>query len=343
MRIKTAHALVVTLVIAALPAACKDNPTPPAPTPAASSVAPQSSAPIASASASASGSAATADDAGGGRRHGDRGQHARGASGMFFRATKDLADLKDDQKAKIEAAEKSTRETGGESREALKKAGKDLHTDLIAAIKAGKVEAAKLEPKYADIEKAMKAAHEKEAEGLNQLHAALTAPQRKAVALDVKKKHEQMEERMAKREEHNKEKGDGGKPESRGKKHIERLTADLDLDADQQKKVGAITPPEMAMPDRAEMKKRSEALLAAFEKDTFDAKKIDAFDAKKARAPMEAETKVVSAIVPILKPEQREKLAAKMEKGPSPHGRRGGGGGGFDHNKAADDDDGDDD
>lgn len=340
MRIKTAHALVVTLVIAALPAACKDNPPTPAPAPSASSVAPQSSTPIAS--ASASGSAATAEDAGGGHRR-DRGQHARGASGMFFRATKDLADLKDDQKAKIEAAEKSIRESGGEAREALKKAGKDLHADLIAAIKSGKIDAAKLEPKYADIEKAMKAAHEKEADGLNQLHAALTAPQRKAVVEDVKKKHAQMEERMAKREEHNKDKGDGGKPESRAKKHIERLTADLDLDADQQKKVGAITPPEMAIPDRAEMKKKSEALLAAFEKDTFDAKKVDAFDAKKARAPMEAETKVVSAIVPILKPEQREKLAAKMDKGPSPHGRRGGGGGGMDHNKAADDDDGDDD
>lgn len=342
MRIQTAHALVVTLVIAALPAACKDNPPTPAPAPSASTVAPQSSTPVASASASASSSAATAEDGGGGHRRGDRDRHARGASGMFFRATKDLADLKDDQKAKIEAAEKSIRESGGESREALKKAGKDLHTDLIAAIKAGKIEAAKLEPKYADIEKAMKAAHEKEADGLNQLHAALTAPQRKAVVEDVKKKHAQMEERMAKREEHNKDKGDGGKPESRAKKHIERLTADLDLDADQQKKVGAITPPEMAMPDRAEMKKKSEALLAAFEKDTFDAKKVDAFDAKKARGPMEAETKVVSAIVPILKPEQREKLAAKMDKGPSPHGRRGGGGG-MDHNKAADDDDGDDD
>jgi Spy/CpxP family protein refolding chaperone len=39
---------------------------------------------------------------------------------------------------------------------------------------------------------------------------------------------------------------------------------------------------------------------------------------------MERETKLLVQLLPILKPEQREKLAAKMEKGPSPHGRRGG-------------------
>jgi hypothetical protein len=36
---------------------------------------------------------------------------------------------------------------------------------------------------------------------------------------------------------------------------------------------------------------------------------------------MEHEAKLLAQLVPILKSEQREKLAAKMEKGPSPHGR----------------------
>jgi hypothetical protein len=75
------------------------------------------------------------------------------------------------------------------------------------------------------------------------------------------------------------------------------------------------------------MKKKMEALLTAFEKDGFDAKKVDPFDAKKARAPMEIEMKLLGQLVPILKPEQRDKLAAKVEKGPSPHGKRGGMGG----------------
>ena len=110
---------------------------------------------------------------------------------------------------------------------------------------------------------------------------------------------------------------------------FDRLTRGLDLDADQQKKVDAIIAKEDAAkagrPDPAEMKKNVEAMLAAFEKDTFDAKKLDTFDVKKARAPMEQEAKLLAQLVPLLKPEQREKLAAKMEKGPSPHGGRGAG------------------
>jgi hypothetical protein len=75
------------------------------------------------------------------------------------------------------------------------------------------------------------------------------------------------------------------------------------------------------------MKKKMDALLTAFEKDGFDAKKVDVFDAKKARAPMDQELKLLGQLVPVLKPEQREKLAGKVEKGPSPHGKRGGMGG----------------
>jgi GTPase involved in cell partitioning and DNA repair len=101
----------------------------------------------------------------------------------------------------------------------------------------------------------------------------------------------------------------------------------IELDAEQQKKVDALAPKDDGKggkPDMTEMKKRVEALLGAFEKDPFDAKKVDAFDVKKMRAPMEEETKLLGQLLPILKPEQRERLAEKMEKGPSPHGRRGG-------------------
>lgn len=98
------------------------------------------------------------------------------------------------------------------------------------------------------------------------------------------------------------------------------------MDAEQTKKIDAIAANDdgkSGRPDPVEMKKRLEPLLVAFEKDTFDARKIDAFDPKKARGPMEQETKILTQVLPILKPEQREKLAARMEKGPSPHGRRG--------------------
>ncbi|MBS2015594.1 MAG: periplasmic heavy metal sensor [Deltaproteobacteria bacterium] len=346
MRTKTVSALVVTLagplvtraltraligaLVGALAGACKDKDPAPtaAPSASTSSVTPQTSAPAASASAAASADP-DADGGAAGRGRHERGPHARGISAMFFRTAKDLPNLEEAQKTKIEAAEKSSHDSS-DSREAIKSAGKELHTELLAAIKAGKIDAAKLEPKYAAIEKAMKAQHEKEAEGLVALHATLTPPQRKALVEEAKKKQAVLDERMAKREERMKV-----DREARAKKRVERLTEDLDLDAEQQKKVGALTPPDAGGPDRAEMKKRTDALLAAFEKDTFDAKKVDVFDAKKARAPMEQEAKLVTQLLPVLKPEQREKLAAKMEKGPSPHGRRGG----FDRGRSAADDD----
>lgn len=338
MRIKSGLAVVVALALGASSVACKDkeNP-PPAPAPSAASATPQSSAPVASASGSASADSWDASaEGGGGRGRHERGPHTRGLSALFFRAAKDLTDLKDEQKPKIEEAQKKTHDESSDARDEMKKAGKELHAEIVAGIKAGKIDAAKLEPKYAALEKLQKAQHEKEDEGLNALHAALTPPQRKALVEDVKKKQAQLEERMKKREEKSREKA-----EERAKKHVERLTADLGLDADQQKKVDAIAPPPAQGPDRADLKKRTDALLAAFDKDTFDAKKLDAFDAKKARAPMEAQTKLVGQILAVLKPEQREKLAAKVDKGPSPHGRRGGGGGG-DRSRAEEDDDDDD-
>jgi Spy/CpxP family protein refolding chaperone len=136
---------------------------------------------------------------------------------------------------------------------------------------------------------------------------------------------------------------DGGKPGWGAKSNVDRLTRGLDLDAEQQKKIDAIAAKDDTAkggkPDTAEMKKNVEALLVAFEKDTFDPKKLEAFDPKKARGPMEQETKLLVQVVPILKPEQREKLAAKMEKGPSPHGRRAPGGG-FGHRPLEEQDDG---
>ncbi|MDB4937812.1 MAG: hypothetical protein JWP87_4784 [Labilithrix sp.] len=307
---------------AALSVSCKDKPAENAADAApstiqdASTVLPTGSTPMPSASA-----AAATDD------HDRRDAHG-GPAAMLFQAARAL-DLKDEQKTKIDAAEK-TAHTGADeaSREAMKTAAKELHTDLVAGIKAGKIDSAKLAPRYAAVEKVAADAHAKEAEALGALHAALDSTQRKAVTANVRAKQAAREAKMA---EHGARDGGAGAGDagsfSPARRSIERLTRGLELDADQQKKVDALTAKEdtnkAGRPDPAEMKKHMDALLVAFEKDAFDAKKVDGFDnAKMARAPMEQETKLLAQLVPILKPEQRENLAAKMEKGPSPHGRR---------------------
>lgn len=336
-RLLPSSALVAGFLIAAITVvACKDKPAEntadaAATTPTvASSVAPASSAAVVT--------DAGADASGEGKRgeRGDRPGHG-GPSMMLFQAARGL-DLKDEQKTKIDAIEKAAHEGAGDAnRDAIKTAAKDLHTDILAGIKAGKIDTAKLEPRYAAIDKAAAAAHDKEAEALNSLHAALDATQRKAAVASVRAKQAARDEKMAHRADKadkddagadgGKGGGHGGPGGNGAKRSLDRLTRGLELDAEQQKKVDALVPKDdgkAGHPDMAEMKKKADALLTAFEKDTFDAKKVDAFDAKKVRAPMDQETKLLAQLVTILKPEQREKLAARMEKGQSPHGRRGG-------------------
>ena len=316
-------ALAITVSLAFTPS-CKDKPAETTAVDAAAAPA-DAAAPTASASAAGSASAAASGSAAPGDRDGRRGMRG-GPSTMLFEAARAL-DLKDDQKAKVEAAEKNARAGSGEpAREAMKTASKELHTELVAGIKAGKIDNAKLEPRYAALEKLAAEGHAKEAEALGALHAALDPTQRKAVTASVRTKQAAREAKMARRAGADGGAADGGAAHFQTKRMLGGLTRGLELDAEQEKKVDALVAKDdgKGHPDPAEMKKHVEALLTAFEKDTFDAKKLEAFDAKKARGPMEQETKLLTQLLPILKPEQREKLAAKMEKGPSPHGRRGG-------------------
>jgi Spy/CpxP family protein refolding chaperone len=103
-------------------------------------------------------------------------------------------------------------------------------------------------------------------------------------------------------------------------KRLEHLTKQLDLDAAQQKKVEALVAKD-DHPAMEEMKKHADAVLAAFEGDGFDAKKLEAAPAA-AKKGMAQHAQFVAGLLPILKPEQREKFAAGLEK--SPRGQHGG-------------------
>jgi len=67
---------------------------------------------------------------------------------------------------------------------------------------------------------------------------------------------------------------------------------------------------------REEMKKRSDALYAAFEGDGFDAKKLELGPpmSKKMSDATDRHVQVLSQLIAILKPEQRDKLAARMDR-----------------------------
>ena len=310
MTIKTTQRLALAVPILALLSFGCDNKdkgggTPSTGTASASATTAATTAPPASASASASAGPA-------GRGHPER---RFGMSGMLFQAARDLPDLTADQKDKIDKIEEPLRSEDP----AAKEEHKQFHSDLMAGVKAGKIDTAKLTAHYATFDKFMQARQDKEVEALNGLFAALDATHRKALTAAVRSKQAEREARWAARDA-----GagfDAGTAADMQKRQLERMTKELDLDATQQKSIGAIfakaAPPAQNMESmKAEGKKRTEALLTAFEGETFDAKKLDLWPmtAKKMHEMMDRRVQFLAGVTPILKDEQRSKLAARMDR-----------------------------
>jgi Spy/CpxP family protein refolding chaperone len=238
---------------------------------------------------------------------------------MMLHAALDL-DLKDPQKSAIQ---KVQQQLAGDEKGPPSEF-REYQAALAAGVRAGKIDPAKLAALQANLEKGMQARKDKEAAALNGLHAALEPPQRKALVASVRAK-------QTEREAHAQEKkAEGAKPPPTewSKRRLQRMTKEMDLDAAQQKSVEALLakedqPPPATMDSmHEEMKKRTDALLTGFEADTFDATKME-LSPTAPKKPGEAADKHVqflSQLLPILKPEQREKLAARLEMPPMARG-----------------------
>ena len=247
--------------------------------------------------------------------------HHPGPSGRLLDAARNLQ-LKDEQKTTLDKIEDTLKASVGDQM----KPGRDVHEAIVAGVKEGKIDPAKLTPIYADMEKDMKAHQEAEAKALNDLHAALDATQRKTLVdavRDEQKKRDEAESKWKDKEKEHEAAKDPAKEKQaeadRVKRELERMTSDLGLDANQQKKVEPLLKKNTRKPEdmkarSEEGKKRMETLLAAFEKDTFDATKLppDAMAGKKMHEASDKEVSYLNGLLPILKPEQREKLAATM-------------------------------
>ncbi len=327
-------ALALAFPIALLPLACGNSggETSPAGTATAEAVKP----PVATAAPTAATTAQSAVEHG--REHG-RARRG-GIAGMMLSAAHDLT-LKDAQQTTVAKLTEQLHAGG----EAPSGEGKAYHTALAAQVRAGKIDTAKLDVLQAAMDKGMQAHKDKEAEALNGLYAALEPAQRKALVAAVRAKQA---ERAAKSEH----KAEVAKltDADRAKRRLDHLTKQLGLDAAQQKSVAAALakapPPAGGDTGREEMKKHGDAVLTAFEADGFDAKKLEAAPAaptapttaKKPLGPMAEHAQLLAILVPLLKPEQREKLAAGMEKqgGRRGEGEEGGEGPGADEAPAAD-------
>jgi hypothetical protein len=259
-------------------------------------------------------------------------RHGGLASGVFHAARDlDLSPAQQDSLEKIETSLKS-------DDDGVRSAMKAFRADLVTGIRAGKLDAAKLTADDAVVDKAVAEHLSKEAEALDSLRALLDASQRIALVSSVRAKQAEHESHMTSwmsaRE------ADGGAPDWT-KRRLDKLTADLGLDAAQQKQASAVLAKSSDAPNAAAMqarwderKKRSEAMLTAFAGDTFDAKKLDlgVLPGKSAHEALDHMAAFFTQLVPILHPDQRDKLATSMDRPfgaggrPGPGGPAGGGG-----------------
>ncbi len=228
--------------------------------------------------------------------------HRRGITGAFFKAALE-ADLSDDQKTAVAKLEESLQTDPGSHKEMSA-----LHADLVASVKDGKLDAAKIAADEAAVAKVLSAREEEQATALTGLHDALTPAQRGAVADAVRAARGRPLPAMPQ-----------GAPDW-STRRLDRMKSQLVLDQDQQKEVAAVLTRSAPTPASVQahadtLKKQTEAVASAFERDTFDAKKVDLSSSpgKKVTDPFDREVKYIGSLLPILTPGQRDRFASLME------------------------------
>jgi hypothetical protein len=232
----------------------------------------------------------------------------------MFTAVRDIP-LSDNEKKYVDRAESLL--IGGDA--ALDKELVAVRDDVVAGLLAGSIDVAKIQARYAAMDKAMASQHEREAAALDALFSGMTPANRKKLVEAVRAKQSEQDAKIAAAAPPRL--NDAGAA-ARQQRRLEQMTRDLGLDAAQQKQVATVLakspPPDMAKIDahHIELKKKLEAVLTAFEKDDFSAPKLDLamLSPAQSHAAMDQEVQLFAQLAPILKQDQREKLAGELKK-----------------------------
>jgi Spy/CpxP family protein refolding chaperone len=240
-------------------------------------------------------------------------------AGMLFAAANDLT-LSDTQKASLATLSAQL----GPS-DAARTAMTSLNGDLVAGVKAGKLDTAKLTTDAAAVDTAQQAQQAAQATAINGLYALLDAGQRKQLVDGVRAKQTARDARRpppptAPSASASAAASAAGVPANWAKQRVDRLTATLGLDAGQQTQVTALLakqpPPTPAamQANRDAMKKRMDALLTGFAGDGFDATKLDWSTPAGMSAKDNVQKRIdyYTGLIAILKPDQLQKLATSM-------------------------------
>ncbi len=235
-------------------------------------------------------------------------RHHHGGVGMFIHMAIDTLGV-DDKKADLEKIQADLHK----SMAPVHEAEREVLTILADGVAAGKIDEGKLKPAVAKEEAAATAAHEKEAEVLEKLHAALT-PEQRAALVDKVNAHVEIWKKSAHEEYGNKEKGG----------RLAELGDELGLSTEQVDKISeALKKDAPAKPDPAKLEAHVKAFTEAFSQEKFDAKSLttakeaDAYVAKHGTARL---VRFYGIVTPILTPEQRTKLAERLRERAEGHG-----------------------
>jgi hypothetical protein len=233
----------------------------------------------------------------------------RGVTAVLLRGAHELQ-LTDEERASVSKVEEGfVSSDGGVPRPVMA----SFLSDLTAGIRAGKLDSAKLEADYAEIDMALAAIQANEVTTIGALHGILSPAERHALTAAVRA-------RRPIRERIEAPSWDGGAPDW-AKVRVERLTRELSLDVDggQQAKVQAlVVASDKGDPlgaaavgsGRDEGKRRFESILTAFEADVLNAPSLPLEPPGKSAHEGPARAAAFYAqLLPLLKPEQREKLA----------------------------------
>ena len=242
------------------------------------------------------------------------GRHA-GLTSMLFLATNEVP-LTDAERASVDDLETPLRSDDG----ALHAAMGAFRATVLAGVKAGRIDLAQVGFAEAAVDEALSDHRRDERAALDALYALLDSKQRAAVVAAARARQAERDAPFAYWV--TVKEADGGALDW-GKRRLDRLTASLSLDARQQGQVGLLLaavddPPDAAgMRSRLEIRtRRQEALLEAFSSDTFEARSADLtlLPGRAAHAPMDHLVALLARLLPILRPAQRDRLAASLDQ-----------------------------
>jgi hypothetical protein len=234
-----------------------------------------------------------------------------GLAGELFGRARALK-LDDEQRAVLDRLDQEL--WGPRDEQELKTALKELVGLLVAGVKAGRIDTAKLAPHHATIEQAAAARREREADALGELHGVLEPAQRKRLVEMVRRAHPAKPSKP-------KKSAKAVEPErkreaERSKRRLARVAALLGLDEAQKRRVDAVLvrfdPEQANKAHSAELDKRRQALLAIFEQDDPDASQLDLGAGP--RAMLQHRVAFLTALLGVIKANQRDKLARTIER-----------------------------